>query len=77
MPFLAFHVLTSCLYGHRDNGSTLVCIPSLLCFIVNFIIHLSKLDVYQYLTDVEVKTAITDDLVSEVCHTHVLILLTV
>ena len=69
MPFLACHVLTSCLYGHRDSGSTLVCIPILLFFIVNFIIHLSKLDVYQYLTDVQVKTTITDDLVSEVCHT--------
>lgn len=32
------------------------------------IIHPSKLDVFQYLTDVEVNTTITDDLVSEVCH---------
>ena len=38
---------------------------------LNFIIHLSKLDVFQYLTDVEVNTTITDDLVSEVCHTTV------
>ena len=28
-----------------------------------------KLDVFQYLTDVEVNTTITDDLVNEVCHT--------
>ena len=52
----------------------------MLVFIMdNPIIHPSKLDVFQYLTDVEVNTTITDDLVSEVCHTaqinHVLIIL--
>ena len=42
----------------------------MLVFIMdNPIIHPSKLDVFQYLTDVEVNTTITDDLVSEVCHT--------
>ena len=35
----------------------------------NPIIHPSTLDVFQYLTDVEVNTTITDDLVNEVCHT--------
>ena len=41
----------------------------MLVFFMELIIHPSTLDVFQYLTDVEVNTTITDDLVNEVCHT--------
>ena len=41
----------------------------LIFFIDNLIIHPSTLDVFQYLTDVEVNATINDDLVNEVCHT--------
>lgn len=33
----------------------------------NPIIHPSTLDVFQYLTDVDVNTTVDDDLISEVC----------